>query len=72
MDPTKHATGVLEDKYGRVLGKIHIASNPADQQVFTSSLLTAKTNVDHSRCDLKAWLETLQCYLQPYFSVCGG
>ncbi|KAF4629160.1 hypothetical protein G7Y89_g8985 [Cudoniella acicularis] len=35
-DSAKHATGVLEDEYGNVLGKIHIASNPAEQQPMRS------------------------------------
>lgn len=43
MDPTKHATGILEDEDGRVLGKIHIASNPMDQQVrYTYSVFNTK------------------------------
>ncbi|KAL3418823.1 hypothetical protein PVAG01_09044 [Phlyctema vagabunda] len=36
MDGTKHATGVLEDNEGKFLGKIHIASDPADQQPMRS------------------------------------
>ncbi|KAL2070071.1 hypothetical protein VTL71DRAFT_14751 [Oculimacula yallundae] len=32
MDPTEHATGVLEDENGRELGKVHIASDSKNQQ----------------------------------------
>lgn len=50
LDTTKHATGVLEDDKGRVLGKIHIASDPRDQQVGYSVSLAP--SIVYSQCAL--------------------